>query len=115
MFDSTANTMRQVGVGIPPGQRTQRGESINTLEHFEPTSMFAVQYTDDAGTQHRTVVMRIGAQWWLPPNGEAWAGALLPLKDGTALARQLSDAFTSATAPLPKSDAVDILGSGKSK
>jgi hypothetical protein len=108
MFDNTS--MRTAGVGIPASQRTERGNTINTLEAFEPTQTFAVQYTDDTGTQHRTVVMRIGSQWYLPPNGEAWAAAILPLKDGTPIARQLNEAFASRMAPLPKADAVDILG-----
>jgi hypothetical protein len=109
MYDNTS--MRTAGVGIPASQRTQKGDSINTLENFEPTLTYAIRYTDDAGTEHRTVVMRIGSQWYMPPNGEAWAGTLQHLKDGTPLARQLSEAFVSQTAPLPKADAVDILGS----
>ena len=110
MFDNATSNMRAVGVGIPDGQRVQRGEGINSLQHFVPTEMFAVQYCDEGGVEHRTVVMRIGGQWYLPPNGEIWAQSLRPLKGDAWLAKQLSEALQSHTAPVPKTDAVDILG-----
>lgn len=108
MLNDTGNNVRRVG--IPEGQATQRGDGVKSLKHFVPAQMFAVQFTDDEGRVRNTVVMRIGGQWYLPPNGEAWSQALQPLKEDTWLARQLSDAFAVQAAPLPKSDAVDILG-----
>lgn len=109
MFESGSGNMRKVGVGIPDGQRVQRGDGINILQHFVPTEMFAIQYCDESGNEHKTVVMRIAGQWYLPPNGEAWAQALKPLKSDTWLAKQLSESFGAHAAPLPRADAVDIL------
>jgi hypothetical protein len=102
------NNVRRVG--IPDGQTAQRGDGIKTLNHFEPVQTFAVQFADDEGQLRNTVVMRIGGQWYLPPNGEAWSRALQPLKEGTWLERQLTESFSLKATPLPKSDAVDILG-----
>ena len=75
--------------------------------------MFGVQYVDDAGIEHNTVVMRIGGKWYMPPNGEAWAQTLRPLTRDTWLAKQLGEAWLTRSSPVPKADAVDILSSAK--
>lgn len=113
MFD-TGNTtnVRPAAVGIPEGQRTERGGDVKRLRHMLPAQMFAVQFVDDEGAVHDTVAMRIGGDWYLPPNGETWSASLRRLKGDTWLAQQLGDALLTQTAPLPKNDAVDILGNG---
>lgn len=107
MFESPNVNQRQVA--IPEGQYASRGDGVKTVTHFTPASMFAVQYLDDEGLSHDTVVMHIGGLWYLPPNGEVWARSLRPLKEDTWLAKQLSLARASSAAPLPKVDAVDVL------
>jgi hypothetical protein len=117
MFNGPVNNGRPQGVGVPEAQRTQRtsGAGINTLKHFEPTDMFAVQYVGDDGVEHNTVVMRIGSKWYLPPNGEAWSGTLRPLLGESWLGKQLSEAWLTRMASVPKADDVDVFGTDVEK
>lgn len=109
MFDNTTSNLRPTGVGIPAGQAATRGNGTKTLRVFVPTEMFVVQYLDEEGLVHETVVMKVGTEWWLPANGESWVKSVRKLGDDTWLVKQLTEAQQVRTAPLPKADAVDIL------
>jgi hypothetical protein len=67
--------------------------------------MVGLAYVDDAGQSHTTIALKIGARWYLAPNGEAWAAALKPLKPESWLAQALEKKAN----PPPKPEPLDLL------
>lgn len=102
--------VRQVGVGIPDGQRLEEGSTSSTLEHCSPMEQFAVQFTDEQGRIHRTVIVKAFGAFYHPPNGEQWAASLRPLKKDGWLSRQMS-ARLNPKDGVPTADAVDVVPS----
>lgn len=107
---------RMQGV-LPTTPRAQYGDS-KRVNHVIPMEMFAVQYTNDAGKVIDTVVFKMGGQWYRDPNGEAWAGKLVPVPQDSYLAQQ-AEGILASRAPAPvggvavaSDDAVDIMGGG---
>ena len=101
----------------PAGVLTNSPERVagtpKTLSHFAPCQMAAVQYTDEQGTVHTTVFMKVGTTWYMPPNAEAWAGALKPLAPWLS---KLCEAQAALQKPeVPKEDAVNLFGASESK
>ena len=108
---NSAVNSRPNGVVLPQSQLSPGTGVPQTLTGFAEAKSYGVEYVDEAGNKHVTVLMRIGDQWYLPPNGENYASTLRQLNKDTWLAKLLTDRFNnSITASLPKEDAVDILG-----
>lgn len=110
-MSTNAAAMRPTGVVIPASQLRQQAGAPRTVTGFAEAKTYGIEYTDDDGTKHTTVVMNIGGQWYMPPNGENYAATLRPIKADTWLGKALEDGrLNSNTSSLPKEDAVDIVG-----
>lgn len=96
---------------IPPSQTRETGGTARAISHFVEAKSYAIEYTDDEGTKHVTIVMRIGGQWYLPPNGENYAATLRPIRSDNWLGKALTERLLDSTpTALPKADAVDVVG-----
>lgn len=102
---------RQVGV-VAPSARPDDAPSQKLL-NFQPCFFAAVEYGDAQGQKHTNVLLHMGGQWYMPPNGETWAQSLRPVADW--LTRQLNQEFSKvetkgvdAAASVPATDAVDV-------
>jgi hypothetical protein len=98
---------------LPQNQMSGGKAGPRTVTGFAKLETFGVEYTDDEGVKHTTVVQRMAGQWYFAPNGENFAGSLRPIKKGTWLADILDekDAGPTTAASLPKDDAVNgIIG-----
>lgn len=102
---------RQQGVTIPKGQLNAGLEKgpPNTISHANVVEQVALQWYDENGTAHPDVWLRIGGQYYIPPNSEEWAAALKPVKETFILQLEamLSDQVDKDVAPTK--DAVDIV------
>lgn len=111
-MSTNAAAMRPTGVVVPQSQlRQQQAGAARTITGFAEAKTYGVEYVDDEGTKHTTIVMLIGGQWYLPPNGENYAATLRPIKADTWLGKALEESKANTnTASLPKADAVDVVG-----
>ena len=106
-MQGAGNGLKQVGVL----NTTNQGQAPETappkkLTHVQKAEMFAIRYGDDNGTAHMLTVVKIGDQWYMPPNAEVWSTQLRPLAPW--LIKQLSEKVEPEAAP--KKDSVDVLG-----
>jgi hypothetical protein len=100
-----ANTRPQ-GVQIPQGQLQAQGQGApKSVVHVVPAEMVAVQYADENGDLHNTMLVKVGNQVYHAPNGEQWARQLRPA--ATWLADHVNKEIDSHAAPIPD-DAVDV-------
>lgn len=85
-----------------------------SLANCAPMQMYGIQYGDASGKLHVAVVVKIGDQWYMPPNAEAWAGQLQPL---TPWLTKLLEADTAKKevkdTSVPKMDSVNIMEDGQ--
>lgn len=99
---------RQLGVTVSSNQLNASGTGEpKTIQHMHPVEMHAIQYADDMGQLHNELVMVIGTQVYLFPNGESFAASLRPASKW--LAERVFKNLASASAPLPAHDMVDVL------
>lgn len=99
---------RQQGVRIPPGQRQEQGTAEpKTVLQTVPAQMVAVQYADENGDLHNTVLLRVGKSVYHTPNGEEWASRLKPAAGW--LADHVISEVDSESVPLPTEDKVDVM------
>jgi len=103
MFNSPG---RPVGVVIPNAQRPQTRGEPRTVSHAVPCSMVAVQYYDEDGTEHRSVLLRVANKLYVPPNSENWAGAL---KESAGWLAKGVEGLISDSGTVPTADSVDVL------
>lgn len=101
---------RQQGVTIPASQLSAGTGEPRNVQFTAACTMQAIQYSDDNGQLHNEIVLVVGTVVYLLPGGEAWAANLRPAADW--LTNKVLATIKSATAPLPKSDQVDILDLG---
>lgn len=100
---------RQVGVRIPNEQLApQASGSPNTVLHAVPAQMVAVQFMDEFGRAHNSVLLRVGADVYHAPNGEQWAAALRPAAGW--LREKVLKSLDSEKEPIPAQDTVDVVG-----
>jgi len=102
-----ATSPRQVGV-LNSNPERMTG-TPKTITHFVPAQMAAVQYVDEQGAVHATVLMKVGNMWYMPPNAEQWAGALKPL--ASWLAKLCEEQVDLQKPSVPKEDVVDLFAS----
>ena len=107
MFDQS--NQRTAGVMTPEGQRSGGKGLPKTVSHCIPVETFAVEYVDDAGDVHATIMLKVNGTWYLAPNGENYAKTLKPVGEGSWLGKLLSEK-TRAAAPVPQADNVDVVG-----
>jgi len=100
--------LKQVGVLTTAGQVAEKAPA-KKMTHVAEAKMYAVRYGDEKGDAHTVMLVKAGNQWYMPPNAEQWSQQLRPVAKW--LEEQLADAVKAETAA-PKSDTVDVLGSG---
>ena len=101
--------VRQTGVRIPDDQLTQGQGAPNTVGHVIPAQMVAVQYFDEYGKGHNTVLLRVGTELYHAPNGEQWAAALK--QAAPWLKEVVMPELDSEKVPIPTEDEVDVVAS----
>jgi hypothetical protein len=111
MFDNHG-FVRRVGVGVADSQRAVPGTEINKLQAIVEIKQYAIVYDDEVGRRHNTILIQIGDDLYLHPQGEAWAGALQQLRPDGWLAQQALGIVRARATPPPKEDEVDVLPAG---
>lgn len=76
------------GVTAPANQGSPANEgTANTVISAAPVEFVAVEYYDGEGRRRRDVLMKLGDEYYTPPNSQEWAGSLKSvrpwLRDGT--------------------------------
>lgn len=98
---------RPQGVTLPASQlQGDRGEP-NTVFHVMPMIPVAVEYSDETGVKHRTVVYKVGKAVYFDSNADRWAANLRPA--APFLAQAVLKEVESAEASIPATDTVSIL------
>lgn len=73
----SGGNQRPQGVTIPDSQlRSGESGQPNTVAHVVPMQPYAVQYYDEHGHAHSTVVWRSGNMVYYDRNAERWASGL---------------------------------------
>ena len=100
---------RPQGVQVPQQQLApDETGPPNTVRHVVPMIPCAVQYFDEHGQAHNTIVYKIGKAIYFDPNAERWAAGLRQSADYIvqAVERELS----AMQAPVPTEDKVEVIG-----
>lgn len=99
---------RQIGVRTPDNYSTEQLPT-RTLVHCIPLQMYGIAYGDDSGKAHISIAMKMGDEWYMPPNAEEWAGKVKPL--ASWLGKQCeAKSIATKDVSVPKSDTVDVMG-----
>ena len=102
---------RQVGVGVPAGQRSAGTGNPRSVTNFAEMKTYAVEWVDDDGRMHREAMHCIGGVWHRAPNGENYAATLKAINPDSWLVKLLAERIAGDnTASIPKDDAVDPVG-----
>lgn len=95
------------GVQIPAGQLQEDGiAEPKTVLHIAPAQMVAVQYADEHGKKHNTVLLKVGDTVYHAPDGERWAAGLKQASGW--LANAVIAEIDSGSVSVPDKDNVDI-------
>lgn len=95
------------GVQIPAGQLQEEGLAPpKTVLHVAPAQMVAVQYADEHGKKHNTVLLKVGDTVYHAPDGERWASGLKQAAGW--LASAVTAEVDSNSVSVPNNDKVDI-------
>lgn len=109
MFDRP-NPARPNSVLKREDHSTERSPT-QTLTHFAPVQMVALQFGDASGRTVTTVGFKVGDKWYMDRNGEKWAKDLMPMAGW--LSKQLDESIAVQQAPkVPEADAVDLFPKG---
>lgn len=98
---------RMRGVGQTPPPADAKGNPRTVLQ-VVPLEQFAVHYYDENGTARTNILIKVGDQFYFPPNGIEWAQSLKPAADWVKKA-VLTKISAPLNEPLPPKDAVDII------
>ena len=99
---------RAQGVTTPEGQGNPRNAGPeNTVKNAMEVTFVAVEYWDEYGRQHQDVLLRMGNDYYKPPNSEDWARALR----GTAswLSKGIAAKLSAPASRVPVDDSVSVL------
>jgi hypothetical protein len=105
--------MRPQGVQVPQDQLSPGTGEPFTVTQFCEAKSFAATYADDHGKLHTSILLRIGGQWHIAPNGENFAATLKSLKRDGRLSNNLEAKYQESQPSLalgggvPAADAVD--------
>ena len=104
---------RNQGVTISAGQRNagKKKGPPGTISHAYVVEQVALQWFDESGTAHDDVWLRIGGNYFIPPDSELWASKLQQVKE--TYVRQLNAMMQDSAIKdvAPTADAVDIVAS----
>jgi hypothetical protein len=78
-----------------------------------PAEMVAVQYFDEYGKAHDTILVRVAGELYHAPNGEQWARSLRRAADW--LKEKVFKELDVEKAPIPTEDTVDVVGTETAK
>jgi hypothetical protein len=100
---------RPQGVRVPDQQlRSGVTGQPNTVGQIIAMQPYAVQYYDENGQEHRTIVYKMGNSVYFDVNAERWAAGLRQASGFIAQAVNAEHAVLMSP-PGPSSDAVDVL------
>lgn len=100
---------RPQGVRVPEQQLRPGGTGQpNTVGSIIPLQPYAVQYYDEYGLEHHTIVYKMGNGVYFDMNAERWAAGLRQASAFIAQAVNAEHAVL-ASPPAPSSDPVDVL------
>jgi len=100
---------RPQGVMIPDSQMRGQGTgSPNTVAHVVPMQPYAVQYFDEHGREHNTIVYKVGNVVYFDHNAERWAAGLGQAA-GYIKTAVNADHAAFLSPPAPNDDHVDVL------
>lgn len=99
---------RQQGVMTPEGQGNPRNAGPeNTVIHAREVTFVAVEYFDESGRRHQDVVLRMGKDYYKPPNSEQWAQALRVVSGW--LSEGIKGKLAVSSTRVPVSDEVSVV------
>jgi hypothetical protein len=99
---------RPQGVTLPASQlQGERGEP-NTVYHAVPMLPVAIEYTDENGVRHKTVVYKVGKAVYIDMNADRWAAGLRPA--AAYIADVVNKEIDSQAASVPSRDTVSVMG-----
>lgn len=108
------NTTKPVRhVGVRTASEVDNGNApTQTLVGLQKAEFFAARFGDAYGRAHNVLVMRVGDEWYMPPNSEEYAASLKPVSEW--LSKQMKVRAGSPPAEeslkdLPKEDQVEVL------
>ena len=79
------------------------------MANVVPLEQFAVQYFDENGTPRVNILIKVGEQYYFPPNGIDWAASLKPAADWVRKGVLAKIGHGGQSEPLPKTDGVDVV------
>ena len=99
---------RPQGVQVPQGQLSpdEMGPA-NTVKHVIPMIPCAVQYFDEHGKAHNTIVYKIGSAIYFDMNAERWASGLRGAAD--YIVEAVEKELSAHAASVPDEDKVDVM------
>lgn len=77
----------------------------NTLTHLIPMEQFAIQYVDGEGQLRKSVIVKVGEDYYVPENAETWSNNIKLAADWL---RDIIKARLAAKGAVPSSDSVDV-------
>ncbi len=103
---------RMRGVMSNAGPNATTG-APRTVAAVVPLEQFAVHYYDENGTPRTNILIKVGDKFYFAPQGLEWAASLKPaaewVKKGVLAVIGTKEQDAPAD-PLPKEDAVDVMG-----
>lgn len=100
---------RPHGVRVPDQQLRPGGSGTpGTVGSIVPLQLYAVQYFDENGQEHHTVVYKMGPSVYFDVNAERWAAGLRQAAGFIAQAVNAEHTVLMSP-PTPAGDQVDIL------
>lgn len=103
---------RPQGVTIPDSQlRSGETGQPNTVAHVVPMQPYAVQYFDEHGHAHSTIVWKSGDMVYFDRNAERWAAGLAQAAPYIKDAVNAEYAVQTAPEAPTGADAVDVIAS----
>lgn len=99
---------RPQGVTIPASQLQGEHGEPNTVYHAIPMIPVAIEYTDETGVRHTTIVYKVGKAVYIDMNADRWAAGLRPA--ASYIADVVNKEVDSQTASIPNEDTVNVIG-----
>lgn len=108
----SGGNQRPQGVTIPESQlRSGETGQFNTVAHVIPMQPYAVQYYDEHGHAHNTIVWKSGNMVYFDRNAERWASGLAQAAPYIRDAVNAEHAVFLAPEAPTDADAVDVIAS----
>jgi hypothetical protein len=103
------NAGRPQGVTIPAEQSQPGRGKPKSLIDVAVMEHIAVAFCDDAGRQHNVVLAKVGKEYYMAPNSEAWAAELRPVLPW--LQDAIDSELRGRSETLPTEDRAEVVAS----